>query len=114
MASLNPYVDGYGVGTTITNARVIDFAMDIVEIEGEPVAKRGKMSGSKRVLRCTRCFKDSVIPLQGHAERCGCGGNQEELLVPWYDRGAFLFQTEKPQSIRRFVLDQLEHFGLEP
>jgi nicotinate phosphoribosyltransferase len=28
---------------------VIDFAMDIVEIEGEPKAKRGKRSGVKQV-----------------------------------------------------------------
>lgn len=31
--SLNPYVDGCGVGTTISNARVLDFAMDIMEVE---------------------------------------------------------------------------------
>ncbi|MDO8683704.1 MAG: nicotinate phosphoribosyltransferase, partial [Armatimonadota bacterium] len=39
---LNPLVDGYGVGTSISNAPVIDFALDIVDIEGKPVAKRGK------------------------------------------------------------------------
>jgi len=53
---LNPLVDAYGVGTSITNARVIDFAMDIIEIDGKPLAKRGKMSGSKSVLRCAKCF----------------------------------------------------------
>lgn len=115
MAGLNPHVDGYGVGTTITNARVLDFAMDIVEIEGEPVAKRGKMSGSKRTLRCPQCLQDRVVPLrQENVEPCGCGGEMEDLLVPWYEQGAFLFETETPQSIRRFVLDQLERFGLEP
>jgi nicotinic acid phosphoribosyltransferase len=40
-------VDAYGVGTSITNARVIDFAMDIIGIEGKPLAKRGKISGAK-------------------------------------------------------------------
>jgi hypothetical protein len=62
--SLNPVVDGYGVGTSISNARVIDFAMDIIEIEGEPVAKRGKMSESKSVLRCPKCYQDRVIPVE--------------------------------------------------
>jgi len=113
MAGLNPHVDGYGVGTTITNARVLDFALDIVEIEGVPLAKRGKMSGSKRVLRCAQCFRDSVVPLEQQGGQCGCGGDWHDLLVPWYDHGTFLFETEKPQSMRRFVLDQLEHFGLD-
>ena len=42
-------VDAFGVGGTIANAPVIDFAMDIVEIEGEAKAKRGKRSGVKQV-----------------------------------------------------------------
>jgi len=40
---LNPLVDGYGVGTSIANAPVLSFALDIMEIEGEPMAKRGKL-----------------------------------------------------------------------
>ena len=67
--SLNPFVDAYGVGTSIINARVIDFAMDIIEIEGKPLAKRGKMSGSKRVLRCNKCFQDKMIPFEKKGER---------------------------------------------
>jgi nicotinate phosphoribosyltransferase len=42
-------VDAFGVGGAIANAPVIDFAMDIVEIAGEPKAKRGKRSGTKQV-----------------------------------------------------------------
>jgi len=44
---LNPYADAYGVGTFISNSPVVDFSLDIVEIEEEPVAKRGKRSGRK-------------------------------------------------------------------
>ncbi|CUT04482.1 nicotinate phosphoribosyltransferase [Candidatus Chrysopegis kryptomonas] len=47
---LNEVVDAYGVGTTISSAPVLDFAMDIVEIEGKPIAKRGKLSGEKTSL----------------------------------------------------------------
>src|SRR5205814_10516607 len=36
---LNPVVDGYGVGTSIANAPVVSFALDIMEIEGRPMAK---------------------------------------------------------------------------
>jgi nicotinate phosphoribosyltransferase len=42
-------VDAFGVGGAIANAPVIDFSMDIVEIEGKPKAKRGKRSGVKQV-----------------------------------------------------------------
>ncbi|MGC8936129.1 MAG: nicotinate phosphoribosyltransferase, partial [Candidatus Methanomethylicaceae archaeon] len=38
-------VDGFGVGTFVSNAPTIDFSMDIVEVEGKPLAKRGKFSG---------------------------------------------------------------------
>ncbi len=42
-------VNAFGIGGAIANAPVIDFAMDIVEIDGIPKAKRGKRSGVKQV-----------------------------------------------------------------
>jgi nicotinate phosphoribosyltransferase len=48
---LRDIVDGFGVGGYISNANPVDFALDIVEIEGEPAAKRGKLSGVKEVYR---------------------------------------------------------------
>jgi len=42
-------VDAFGVGGSIANAPVIDFSMDIVERNGEPVSKRGKKGGVKQV-----------------------------------------------------------------
>ena len=50
--ALNPVVEGYGIGTSISNAPVVDYSMDIMEVDGIPRAKKGKWSGSKRVLRC--------------------------------------------------------------
>jgi nicotinate phosphoribosyltransferase len=117
--ALNPVVDAYGVGTSITNARVIDFAMDIVEIDGKPLAKRGKMSGSKRVLRCQKCFKDEMVPFGKKqrrpapgADRCSCGGRFRDLLVPFMQNGKILWDLPKPQAIREYVLGQLPHFDL--
>src|SRR5438552_8647516 len=52
---LNSVVDGYGVGTSIANAPVFNFALDIMEIEGKPFAKRGTWSGAKQVYRCPDC-----------------------------------------------------------
>jgi nicotinate phosphoribosyltransferase len=42
-------VDAFGVGGSIANAPVVDFAMDIVAIDGISSAKRGKKSGKKQV-----------------------------------------------------------------
>ncbi|MCX7856472.1 MAG: nicotinate phosphoribosyltransferase [Deltaproteobacteria bacterium] len=110
---LNKFVDAYGVGTSITNARVIDFAMDIVEIEGKPYAKRGKLSGSKRVIRCPVCYEDKVIPFsKPDLEKCVCGANMEDILLPFYDGKHFLFESDPPQKIRNYVLEQLSHFDL--
>ncbi|MCX6688278.1 MAG: nicotinate phosphoribosyltransferase [Methanoregula sp.] len=44
-------VNAFGIGGAIANAPVIDFAMDIVEIDGESKAKRGKRSGVKQVYQ---------------------------------------------------------------
>jgi len=48
---LRDVADGFGVGSYVTNADPVDFALDIVEVEGEPAAKRGKLSGRKSVYR---------------------------------------------------------------
>jgi len=38
-------------GTCVSNAKSIDFALDIIERNGEPCAKRGKRGGKKQVYR---------------------------------------------------------------
>ncbi|WP_396611396.1 nicotinate phosphoribosyltransferase [Haloferax sp. S1W] len=48
---LRDVVEGFGVGGYISNANPVDFALDIVEVDGEPAAKRGKLSGAKEVYR---------------------------------------------------------------
>ena len=48
---LRDVADGFGVGSYVSNADPLDFALDIVEVEGEPAAKRGKLSGAKQVYR---------------------------------------------------------------
>ena len=48
---LREVADGFGVGSHITGADSVDFSLDIVELEGEPISKRGKLSGVKQVYR---------------------------------------------------------------
>jgi nicotinate phosphoribosyltransferase len=51
MRELRGIADGFGIGSAITNADPVDFALDIVEVEGEAVSKRGKLSGVKEAYR---------------------------------------------------------------
>ncbi|MFC6874342.1 nicotinate phosphoribosyltransferase [Halobellus marinus] len=51
LRELGDVADGFGVGGYVSNADPVDFALDIVELEGEPAAKRGKLTGVKEVYR---------------------------------------------------------------
>jgi nicotinate phosphoribosyltransferase len=48
---LNPVCDAYGVGGAIAAAPMIDYSLDIVEVNGEDRSKRGKRGGRKRLLQ---------------------------------------------------------------
>ncbi len=105
---LNPLVDGYGIGTSISNAPVIDFAMDIMDIEGRPFAKRGKWSGRKRVLYCKDCNSRTIVPYSEVPYTCKCGGLQEDLLIPVSENGNILIDRSSPREIRQYVLAQIK------
>ncbi len=111
--ALNPLVHGYGIGTSISNAPVIDFAMDIVEVGGKPLAKRGKWSGSKQVLACERCGERTIVPLAGKEQHpCSCGGTFDDLLIPLLDNGKMLLKQEPAARIRESVLQSVRDLEL--
>lgn len=110
IAALKPLVDSFGVGTAISSSPVVDFSMDIVEVNGHPRAKRGKMSGSKEVWRCPDCQSTRVFPGGKSGENlwstCSCGGAPEPLLGPLPEA------YPKAADIRAYVLAQLSHYEL--
>ena len=109
--SLNEFVDAYGIGTSISNAPVIDFSLDIIEIDGQPIAKRGKMSGSKRVFRCIKCFKDETAPYEKRQPKCSCGTVLKEILLPFIKKGRVKQKLPTPQMIREYVLHQISYLS---
>lgn len=109
---LNPFVDAYGIGTSISNAPVIDFAMDIVEVEGKPLAKRGKWSGSKRVLCCRKCSNHLIVPQGNKKYKCHCGGRFIDILLPFASRNKILQPLKPAREIRKFLLEQVKKLEL--
>ena len=104
--------DGFGVGTSITNSPTIDFAMDIVELNGKPVAKRGKLGGRKRAWRCTKCLTDVLLPARDPSPRCpSCGRKTRTVLVPLIKKGKIVAKLPSVNEIRKRVLGQLEKLG---
>ncbi|MGC8843429.1 MAG: nicotinate phosphoribosyltransferase, partial [bacterium] len=96
-------VDAYGVGTAISNAPTINFAMDIVEVEGKPFAKRGKLSGKKQVWRCSKCGKRLITRFDSPAPLC-CNEEMEALLKPLLKGGNLLRELPSPEKIRARTL----------
>ncbi|MEK7219549.1 MAG: nicotinate phosphoribosyltransferase, partial [candidate division NC10 bacterium] len=108
---LNSVADAYGVGTCISNAPVLNFSMDIVEVDGIPVAKRGKLSGRKAVYRCARCTRIQVVPAAGPRPDC-CGGELTALLQPLVQDGRLVRRLPDVQAIRQQVLTALDTVSL--
>ena len=105
LRALRDVADGFGVGSSITSADPIDFALDIVALDGEPISKRGKLSGVKQVYR---------TPDGGHhvglAEREG-PEDGEPLLEPLVRDGELVREctleaaTENARRDAALVLD---------
>jgi nicotinate phosphoribosyltransferase len=113
ITELKDLVDGFGVGTCLSNSRVLDFAMDIVEVDGEPRAKRGKMSGEKRLLRCSKCRRDRVIPAASRRRtRCECGGKLRNLTGDQMRKGKPVGRRPSAKRIRQSVLEDLKWLNL--
>ena len=105
---LRDVTDGFGVGGYISNADPVDFALDLVEVEGEPSAKRGKLSGAKAVYRTAD---------GGHAVRLADGeppAEGESLLEPLIDDGEIVREFDLDEAIEWAARDsELVEFGRE-
>jgi nicotinate phosphoribosyltransferase len=107
--ALRDVVDGFGVGTSLSNAPTLDFSLDIVEVEGTPLAKRGKASGRKQTFACAACGGRAVLPAAGPGKSC-CGAPMEPQLLPAMRGGAAVAGAASPRQIRERVLRQVDRF----
>jgi len=109
---LKGLADGFGVGTCISNAQSINFALDIVEKEKRPVAKRGKLGGKKQWFRCNHCFNFVVLPWESEPPSC-CGERMKPMLKKVVEKGRRISDTKSADEIREYVLKQMEKVNLE-
>ncbi len=114
LAHLSDVADAFGVGTFISSGRTVDFALDLVEVNGRRTSKRGKFSGAKNVFECPVCF-GRRLTLQTGPFRCDCGGKMASLLEPFIVDGK-VADLPKAQQIRERVLKSLRErrLTLEP
>ncbi len=101
LAAIKHVADAYGVGTTVSAARVVDFSMDVIEVDGRAVAKRGQRSGSKSLLVCPECGRREVTLFTATPPPCSCGAARRDLLQP-------LGPLPAPGETRDYVLNQQE------
>jgi len=111
IAILNSVVDAFGVGTYISNAPVIDFSLDIVEINSKPLAKKGKRSGKKQLWQCSSCLTRSILPFRERIVKCSCGGDFTPLTKQVIKEGRIVTDLPSPQKIRKYVLEQLDRIS---
>lgn len=97
-------VDAFGVGTQISSAATLDFSMDIVAMDGSPLAKRGKNSGHKDVLRCRNCMKGYVVQ-KGTRRSCSCSGDVVPMLETVIENGRLVHDLPGARQIRSLALE---------
>jgi len=104
------YADGFGVGTYLANSPTSDFALDIVEVNGKAIAKRGKFAGRKQIGYCKACeiylcddySKEEIICPK-------CGKPMQKLVKKMMKNGKIISDLPDEEGIREYVLSQLNY-----
>lgn len=99
--------DAFGIGTSIASARPYDFSMDIVEVSGTPLTKRGKFSGRKIPMRCEKCNRWKVVSEIYKEHNCECGGSMKNSFVTYLDHGASVFKYPSVSEIKALAMQEL-------
>jgi nicotinate phosphoribosyltransferase len=99
------HADAFGVGEAVASAPAVGFSVDVVEVDGRPVARRGNLSGRKTLWGCARCGNRGITPALTRPETClRCGGPLAGLLAPVRRWGRREGPVPDPVAIRARAL----------
>ncbi|MGQ4891354.1 MAG: nicotinate phosphoribosyltransferase [Candidatus Njordarchaeia archaeon] len=106
---------GFGVGSAISNAPLIDFAMDITAIKKDGVwnsiTKRGKFDGIKQLWRCRKSDGSFYDVVTRSDEKPDCE-DAEPLLKPLIRGGKIVADFPTIDEEREYVLEQLRYLDI--
>lgn len=109
ISQLKDIVDGFGVGTSVSSAKAVDFSFKIVEFikNGKriPKAKRGDIAGSKQVYRDEE-FHDIVAPVGKEAP-----SGYRPLLTDLILDGKIVREFKKTSELRSRTLENIRKFA---
>mgnify|MGYP001206084220 CR=1 FL=1 len=110
---LSPFVDGFGIGTSLSAAPVIDFSAKIVEVKvgtrWNYRAKRGDVAGKKVVWRKQQSFEDWItVEGRPHPRHC------KRLLSPLLVNGRLVKPLKSPSIIRKTVINKIKQLRTWP
>ncbi|AAT43589.1 nicotinate phosphoribosyltransferase [Picrophilus oshimae] len=103
-------VSAFGIGTSIASAEPVDFSLDIVNVEGTNITKRGKFSGIKDVYKCNDCGNIYVLPINSN-DRCECGGELKSIMIKYMDSGNVIFNDDI-ESIRSRSIEAIKRLDI--
>jgi nicotinate phosphoribosyltransferase len=83
-----------------------------MEIEGEPMAKRGKRSGAKQVWRQPGTVENVVLPAGAPAPVGHDGRRAEALLKPLIAGGRLVRDLPPPRTLREYVMEQMARIDI--
>jgi len=109
VAQLRDIVDGFGVGTSVSSAKAVDFSFKIIEVieDGRRIyrAKRGDIAGRKQVYR-DESFHDLVTIADGKAP-----ADYKPLLTDLIVNGKIVREFKSASDIRNRTLENLRKFA---
>ena len=80
----------------------------LVEVDGRPRAKRGKLSGRKHLWTCQECGNRGIAPWAARLGHCPrCGHRVRSLHDTWLDQGKRKRKAPAAPAIREHALEQI-------
>jgi nicotinate phosphoribosyltransferase len=102
MRAVREYVDGFGVGSSVSDADPVDFSLDIIEVEGESAVKRGKVGDRRAVYRTPKGEHELAHPDEAVAG--------DQLLEPLIRDGNLVREFDIDDAAAR-ASEDADHVG---